>query len=298
MRKIEFTEIQSGAAMPYKAGTFEHLLQSVREISIKLTAAQMPNMDTSPGNINVIQGIESVSPGTYTAGAIIYDGAGIIAQVYPTGTQDFDSPGFFQLDGGSPTGPEIFIVKSSVGVSPTTPVWLVKGSFGGNGYNADPVLFSDSTFHDVHSTWFVEIAVIPTPGSIAYKIGTFADLYYAYSSVFTNRWLTNVVQGPGLMHTQTMLTTKVINIGDWDMQTNSNKTVAHGVPDFTTIRSISVVIRNDTNTYHYDLNKAGFIARWTATNIDFLRDLGGTFDNVDFNATSYNRGFVTITYEG
>lgn len=94
-----------------------------------------------------------------------------------------------------------------------------------------------------------------------------------------------------------MLTTKVINIGDWDMQTNSNKTVAHGVPDFTTIRSISVVIRNDNNTYHYDLTRAGIIARWTTTNIDLLRDLGGTFDNVDFNATSYNRGFVTITYE-
>lgn len=296
MRKIEFTEIQSGAAMPYKAGTFEHLLQSVREISIKLTAAQMPNMDTSPGNINVIQGIESVSPGTYTAGAIIYDGAGIIAQVYPTGTQNFDSPGFFKLDDTSFTGPEIFIVKPSVGVSPTTPVWLVKGSFVGNSSNADPVLFSNSTFHDVHSTWFVEIAVIPS--GTAYKIGTFADLYYAYSSAFTNTWLTNVVQGPSLMHTQTMLTTKVINIGDWDMQTNSNKTVAHGVPDFTTIRSISVVIRNDNNTYHYDLTRAGIIARWTTTNIDLLRDLGGTFDNVDFNATSYNRGFVTITYEG
>lgn len=197
MRKIEFTEIQTGQAMPYKSGTFEHLLQSVREITAKIPTASMPNLDTSPTLINVISGVESTAPNTYSAGAIMFDGYGMNSvTTLPSGTTNFNDPGFFTLDDSSPTGPEIFMVKASTGVVPSTPVWLVKGSFIGNTLNADPVTFSDATSHNVHSTWFIEITNSPS-ASPAYQIGTFADLIYAYQDVFTNHWIIySLIDGP------------------------------------------------------------------------------------------------------
>jgi hypothetical protein len=96
--------------------------------------------------------------------------------------------------------------------------------------------------------------------------------------------------------------TDVINIGDWDMDADATKNIAHGVVDFTKIRDVSAMIRNDTGTDHYQatgMRSGGAGALWISgikvTNITLTRD--GTFDNTGFDSTSYNRGWVTVVYE-
>lgn len=103
------------------------------------------------------------------------------------------------------------------------------------------------------------------------------------------------------------LKTKIINIGDWNMDSVLNIEITHGLTG-KNIRSISVIIRNDFDT-DYDLldsiNTSGVVQGgvenvWNsgAGNIvlRLFRTTGGKFDSVGYDATSYNRGWITITY--
>lgn len=107
---------------------------------------------------------------------------------------------------------------------------------------------------------------------------------------------------------------KVINIGDWNMASSDNISVAHGITDWTKIRNVHVMILTDTGT---SLTPAGFGAASAmfplnittfgtglthgsfginSTNINLARLIGGIFDAATFDATSYNRGYITIEY--
>jgi hypothetical protein len=98
----------------------------------------------------------------------------------------------------------------------------------------------------------------------------------------------------------------VLEIGDWNMDSTSSVNVAHGIADITTIRDVSVMILNDGETAVWPLIKAvsssdgNCIGEYQigVTNISLSRVTSGPFDSVNYNATSFNRGFVTITYEG
>jgi hypothetical protein len=100
--------------------------------------------------------------------------------------------------------------------------------------------------------------------------------------------------------------TKVLNIGDWNMDANTFTTITHGVTNYQNILSVSVVIRPDSGgpaTAHL-LNAAesatvvvsGGVGEIEATTFRIWRLTGGIFDSTNYDATSYNRGFVTITY--
>jgi hypothetical protein len=60
------------------------------------------------------------------------------------------------------------------------------------------------------------------------------------------------------------LAIKSVNIGDWDMDTDGSKNVAHGLSDFKKIRGIDVIIRNDSDTapYHHLSNQMVFLTLW------------------------------------
>lgn len=95
---------------------------------------------------------------------------------------------------------------------------------------------------------------------------------------------------------------KVINIGDWNMVSAGTKTVAHGLT-MSSIRSISVAIRDDDVAtavipLDYAVNTTETDGYFYAdiTNIGMGRRTGGTFDSVNYNATGYNRGWITIWY--
>ena len=113
--------------------------------------------------------------------------------------------------------------------------------------------------------------------------------------------------------------TKIIPIGDWDMDSNASLDVAHGCT--TKIRAVKVTIRDDADANHYALDyvavgmdginhylsiTAGGYFYWDATNIKMTRCAAATetygkmmavFDNTNYNATSYNRGWIEIKYE-
>ncbi len=94
--------------------------------------------------------------------------------------------------------------------------------------------------------------------------------------------------------------TKVVDIGDWNMDSDISVNPAHGLT-LADIRDVSVIIRNDADTHRYSISHdAAGIAqgRWfiTATTLDLSRTLSGFFDSINFDSTSYNRGWITITY--
>lgn len=132
--------------------------------------------------------------------------------------------------------------------------------------------------------------------------------------------VTGTLEVQGGIRTQTSgsyLKEKIITIGDWDLTSAGNKSIAHGLSDYTKIRRVDVMIRNDSATKYYDFLKGVFtlntvedingaptstilppggVSEIDSTNI-ILYSMGTLFFDGEFNATSYNRGYVTITYE-
>jgi hypothetical protein len=96
--------------------------------------------------------------------------------------------------------------------------------------------------------------------------------------------------------------TKRIEIGDWDMDADTEKQVAHGL-SVDVIRRVVAFIRSDDGTEGYFL--AGKDSEVLAAQISEINDnyvvlsrkVGQFFDSTDFNATSYNRGWVGIAYK-
>ena len=97
------------------------------------------------------------------------------------------------------------------------------------------------------------------------------------------------------------LKTKVIDIGDWDMDTTFSVSISHGLT-ITNIRSVSVLITNDQETtlsglldYDGATSVAGQVSVGTTT-VSLSRFNGSSYDDTSYDATSYNRGWIYITY--
>jgi hypothetical protein len=99
---------------------------------------------------------------------------------------------------------------------------------------------------------------------------------------------------------------KIVNIGDWNMDTTASVSVAHGISDYTKIRSVSVMICADSGAlsdgrfplvFSEAIHTSGN-GFWSidATNVVLSRVASGYFDNNSFDALSYNRGFIVIDY--
>lgn len=102
------------------------------------------------------------------------------------------------------------------------------------------------------------------------------------------------------------LITKFVNIGDWDMDADDTKAVAHGVSDHRKIRTVEVMVRDDSDNGPYNLalgfspssmTPNGGVTSVDATNINLQRLISGVFDSASFNSTGFNRGWLTIRYE-
>ena len=93
-----------------------------------------------------------------------------------------------------------------------------------------------------------------------------------------------------------VLKTKVLSIGDWNMDTGATKTVPHGLT-LADIRGISAIIRHDDGGQVYELEYAGAGgASANDTLVTLVRVTASTFDTAAFDSTSYNRGWITIQY--
>lgn len=96
------------------------------------------------------------------------------------------------------------------------------------------------------------------------------------------------------------LNTKIVDIGDWNMSTTAIlNTVAHGLT-LSKIRTVTVLIRNDPDNNYTDFladANSGTGDHYIAidsTNITLSR--ADFFNDGNYVATSYNRGWVTIQY--
>ncbi|GAH69181.1 unnamed protein product, partial [marine sediment metagenome] len=102
---------------------------------------------------------------------------------------------------------------------------------------------------------------------------------------------------------QPALKTKIIDIGDWNMNTTTYVEVAHGLTHTKIRNTIIVLIRNDENTSYLPLIGDALFAGVAdgnilinSTNIVLTRKAGALFDSEDFDSTDYNRGWITINY--
>lgn len=107
----------------------------------------------------------------------------------------------------------------------------------------------------------------------------------------------------------TKLTTKVYQIGDWNMETASAGTntvlVNHTISDLSKIRGVQTFITNDTgltsrlldasDVNGTDKPQGSTIIQSTTFLLERL--IGGTFDGPNFNLTPLNRGWVVVTVE-
>ncbi len=100
---------------------------------------------------------------------------------------------------------------------------------------------------------------------------------------------------------------KLIEIGDWNMDSTASKSVSHGL-DVTKIIGVRAMIRNDSDASHFPLAQsrgdgaaefaeaAGNISYIGATAVALYRVTGGYYDGANFDSTSYNRGWLIIDY--
>jgi hypothetical protein len=160
--------------------------------------------------------------------------------------------------------------------------------------------------------WGVVTTYIASDSTLEWSDGVIRDLHRIDKLA-----LTNAVTGSGLADyngvtvkylsqfipksDDVILRTKVVNIGDWNMDTTGSLSVAHGLT-LANIRTIEVVIRNDANDKYYpsacrvSTGMENLIQWADATNINLFREAASEFDSVDFDSTSYNRGYITIQY--
>jgi len=135
---------------------------------------------------------------------------------------------------------------------------------------------------------------------------TRAGAYFFIDS--TNNWVTknDTENAIDTVTTANPLTTKTIDIDDWDMDADTTKIISHGLSgtEWKTIRSVNTIIRNDVDAIYYKLESlidfdgylAGGIGDITSTKVFLNRRLLGHFDSVNFDSTGYNRGWVTLEY--
>ena len=102
---------------------------------------------------------------------------------------------------------------------------------------------------------------------------------------------------------------KVIDIGDWNMDTDFYKFITVNLLTIaSSIIGVDVIIRQDDsgkfsgafydlNGYDWNLDLVmGGIHAMGPTGITLSRTDAGTFDNTGFDQTSYNRGWITFWY--
>jgi hypothetical protein len=94
-----------------------------------------------------------------------------------------------------------------------------------------------------------------------------------------------------------------LSMGDWDMNTDANLNVSFAIGSlFVAINKINAFVIRDDSAYMFPAGSADaagvvelFIDYWLSPgSIRLSRVAGGFFDSVDFDSTSFNRGYVTI----
>jgi hypothetical protein len=109
----------------------------------------------------------------------------------------------------------------------------------------------------------------------------------------------NAATASGVVETGTGALTvykKKIDIGDWNMDSTISAIITHGL-DFSKIIDVKVLIRSDVGDTIYIMPMNGIeTIVCSSTDVNITRVTAGYFDNTFFDATSFNRGYITIEY--
>lgn len=145
-------------------------------------------------------------------------------------------------------------------------------------------------------------------GQIAYIAGALfvkagITMAGALGGATTGNFSGIITASGGITENSVTMRRKIINIGDWNMDTTITKNVAHGLT-LANIRSAQAFIRSDdasaTNPLDKYDNPSGLVSgsvNIQSTNVVLARTTGGLFDDTTYDSTSYNRGWVVILYE-
>lgn len=142
-----------------------------------------------------------------------------------------------------------------------------------------------------------EAASPVAPALTAGNVAIAQVLLQTSSTSITNSMITD----ERAVYSPPVLITKVIDIGDWNMDTTVNVGVNHGLT-VANIRSISAIIRTDGGAINRDFpcySVSGTTDEYleaTTSQIRLYRATGGIFDDANYDSTSYNRGWVVIQY--
>lgn len=213
------------------------------------------------------------------------------------------SSGLFLDDAGLTysTGSDILTLTGASGSIDVNGGSAVLGiSSGGATVNFQVSGFTSSGQYSINATTST-IILNSIANSKTVTLGANAAVYGAdYSASYNNR---SLIDKGFFSDISASCKTKIVDIGDWNMDANSGVNVAHGLVDHKQIRSIFVVIRNDADMSYENLSQvavAGSISgaafSWDATNILLSRTTSGGFDGPNYDSTSYNRGYVYIVY--
>lgn len=165
---------------------------------------------------------------------------------------------------------------------------------------------SASDFVDALEAAIADLAVLLTGAQTVAGVKTFSDgiVSDVTGNADTATQADSATQADGIKETGSsayVVHEKIIAIGDWNMDADLGKDIAHGL-DRTKIISCRAFVWHDSGESYFPIDfmpNSGSVSgniHVEQNNIQLLRFAGGYFDNTEFNSTSYNRGWITIEY--
>lgn len=123
-----------------------------------------------------------------------------------------------------------------------------------------------------------------------------------YNSLVASNSGNDPISSPTQWEISGTLNRKIIEIGDWNMDSLASVQVTHGLT-VSKIRSISAIIRHDTDNVvdpAGGLQSTGFVDFGIGlvgfSTITLERRTGGFFDSTDYDSTSFNRGWIVVDF--
>lgn len=301
MKKLDVSAITDLAQFPIKKGTLQFLQDSNSEVFAAVLIGLIGS-GYSATTVYVLYGcVMSAGGNSYaiSGGAVFYGGECYLV----------DSATFTFV---SPAVPILSIV--------TTPYTT----------DADPVTFTDNTPRYVHNIRKVVIA----PGTAGSGISDYANVVFGLTAstsqqgmvelatnaeMVTGTSATLVPPVSAIAHYTGRVATKLLTISDWNMQSSSTYTKAHGLtwPSWSfggnkasyKILSVRAIVYNTVENPDPKLDRSldiggspsnperqGYVAEIDNTNIILARTTGGIFDNADYASANDTTVYVLITY--
>ena len=168
-------------------------------------------------------------------------------------------------------------------------------------------------FDEANDSKFVKVTTFDPRGNKDFLNGSTADTYEKNRAIVQgtsgnldfddNTFFDLSNQATSLPDTGIkILKKKIIDIGDWNMDATDSILVGTGITDFLNIRTADVMIISDDSGFLTPLDiftsqTEGGIGTFFSNFITLVRRSGGFFDSTAYNATTFNRGFITIEFE-